>query len=94
MANNIINKRNSNFTDIDDKINYLKDKLRSLNRHWATGFKVPLDAYHSDNIYKNHLLRLNNVYTNYDVPNEMNYKKFRFPGHFHNFFCAINRIIN
>jgi hypothetical protein len=67
----------------DAKIADLQDKLRSLTRHWSTGLtKVPLgpqQAFHSDVTYKNHVLRLSEVYTEYVPPKEMDYKNFVFP---------------
>lgn len=64
----------------DHKIASLQEKLRRLEFHWTNGYNgIPMDAFNSDEIYKHHIYRLKKVYTEHELPQEMNYKHFKFP---------------
>jgi len=60
------------------KIVSLREKVNRLNQHWSTGLTgVPLDAFNSDEIYKHHLHRLKKVYTEHELPAEMDFRQFK-----------------
>eukprot|EP00598_Pedospumella_elongata_P009198 CAMPEP_0184999548 /NCGR_PEP_ID=MMETSP1098-20130426/65824_1 /TAXON_ID=89044 /ORGANISM="Spumella elongata, Strain CCAP 955/1" /LENGTH=298 /DNA_ID=CAMNT_0027526561 /DNA_START=49 /DNA_END=945 /DNA_ORIENTATION=- len=54
----------------DEKITLLEELHRPLEEHWSVKTKFGLDAKSSEYIYKHHITRLEDIYTNHKTHNQ------------------------